>query len=203
MPVTNYEYLQPQEIVTYYDVRRVCGLVSDTGTPIAVSDLSDDTTDGFKAVQNLIRAVSARIDTRVQQGKRYARADLEALAFTARTTLSSDPNYDANWKRFAVLNQLTADLFFGDLIARRGFSSDQFKTMAPRFVEAQELLEQLYNGVAIFDLDDPKAAGVPSIQTIDRQRLISTDFNRMFGLWPTGTNRFGQSPYAFLGSWRF
>lgn len=202
MAVTNYEYLLPSEIVTYYDTRRVCGLISDTGTPIATGDLSDSTSDGFIAVQRLIRAISARIDTRVQQGKRYDRTDLEGIAFAARTTDPADPTYDANWKRFAVLNQLTADLFFGDLVARRGYSSEQFKTMAPRFTEAQEMLEALYNGVAIFDLDDPKDAGVVSVQTLDRRRLISTDFNRMFGLWPTGTNRFGDNPYLFPGSWR-
>ena len=207
MAVTNYEYLQPQEIATYYDVRRVCGLVSDTGIKIDPTDLQDSTSSGFVAIQNLIRAVSARIDARCQQGKRYARLDLETLAYTARTTDPADPNYEGNLKRFAILNQLCADLFFGDLVARRGYAAEQFKLMAPRYIEAQEQLEQLFNGEAIFDLDANISAGLISVQTLDRRRIMSTDFNRMFGLWPNGQgNRFpypSAGPYGLFGTWGY
>lgn len=199
---TNKEYLLPSELTVYYDKRRIVGLVSDTGTPIDDGDLDSSSSAGYTAIYKLIRAQSSRIDSRCQQGKRYSRTDLENLAYKARTATSLDPEpdtYEAKWKRFAILQQLTADLFFGDLLARRGYSADQFKTMAPRYLEALELLEQLYQGQAIFDLDGPKTAGQPHVATLGENVLKSSDFNRMFGIWP-GSN---PSYYGILGSWRY
>lgn len=207
--VTNREYLLPSEVDLYYDVRRVVGLASDTGVPIDESDLGATGSTGYNLIYKLIRAQSARIDSRCQQGKRYSHVDLETIAYTARTAaagdaddIGSDPEkkFEAKWKRFAILQQLTADLFFGDLLARRGYGAEQFKLMAPRYVEALEILEQLYQGEAIFDLSGPKTAGVPQVATLGQNVLKSTDFNRMFGIWPNSTY---SNPYGILGTWRY
>lgn len=201
MAATLKEYLLPSELTVYYDVRRVVGLISDTGIPVDSSDLSSFGSAGYSLVQKLIRSVSARIDSRCQQGKRYSRTDLETLAYEARTAdIGTDTQYEAKQKRFAILSQLTADLLYGDILSRRGYSADEFKKMAPRYEEALDLLEQLYQGIAIFDLDGPKNSGIPSIQTLGKNVLHSTDFNRMFGLWP---NSQAQNPYGLFGSWRY
>lgn len=201
---TNKEYLLPSEVSLYYDVRRLRGLLSDTGTPIAEADLGNTGSTGYNVVYKLIRSQSARIDSRCQQGKRYSRSDLENIAYKARTANLTDPEpdtYEAKWKRFAILQQLTADLLFGDLVARRGYAADEFKKMAPRYIEALEILEQLYQGAAIFDLDGPKEAGQPHVTTLGQNALKSSDFNRMFGVWPSTANL--NNPYGLLGNWRY
>lgn len=200
MAVTNKEYLQPPELIVFYDKRRLLGLISDSGIPITEADLSTEASAGYQSVMKLLRSTSAMIDSRCQQGRRYSRTDLETIAYEARTANTSDTEFEAKQKRFALLQQLTADLFFGDLISRRGYAAETMKQMCPRYEDALLRLEQLFDGVAIFDLDAPKNAGVPSVQTLSKNRLISTDFNRMFGIWP---NTPGQTSYGLFGGWRY
>lgn len=201
MAVTNKEYLFPTDLLVFYDKRRLLGLMSDTGIPAVEADLGTYGSATYVGVQKLIRATSATIDSRCQQGKRYDRTDLENIAFEARTADSgSDPNYEAKQKRFAMLQQLTADLLFGDLLSRRGYAADTMKQMAPRYEDALLRLEHLYDGLAIFDLESTKSAGVPSVQTLAKNRLMSSDFNRMFGIWP---NSAGQTSYGLFGGWRY
>lgn len=187
------DYCQPAELLYYYDKRRLYELASDTNNP-----LDDSSFLSSPAVLALLNAVAAKIDARCQQGKRYARLDLETIASDAR----ANPSDAAKAKRFAILNQLAADLFFGDLMARRGYGADQMKQLAPRYEDALLLLEQLFQGAAIFDLDPTINAGVPSVQTLDRNRLMGTDFNRMFGIWPQTPGSY-VNPYGLLGSWRY
>lgn len=207
--VTNKEYLLPDELLTFYDKRRLLALLSDSGIPAVEADLSSTTSAAYVTVYRLIRSVSSLIDSRCQQGKRYARVDLENIAYKARTAapgdaedLGTDPDkkYEAKMKRFALLQQLTADLFYGDLMSRRGYAADTMKQMAPRYEDALLQLEQLFEGQSIFDLDEPKNAGVPSVKVLSRNRLMATDFNRMFGVWPNGA---GNLSYGLFGSWRY
>lgn len=196
MALQNTDYLQPAELFLFYDKRRVLQLLSDTNVPVVEASIDTNT----RAIQ-LIRAASSRIDARCQVGKRYSRTDLETIASDARTANEGlDPTgYATKWKRFVVLQQLTADLVFGDLMAVRGLAADQMKQLAPRYEEALLLLEMLYQGQTIFDLDGPKEAGVPVRVQIGKNQLSSVNFNRMFGIWPGGP----ANPYGLLGTWRY
>lgn len=192
------EYLRPVEWVQFYDRRRLLQLLSDTGTAFPDSDLTNEASAGYAAASRMLTAASATVDARCQVGRRYSRADLEGIAQTGRSGAATGP--DA--KRFALLQQLVADLAWGNLLTRRGYAAEAVQAQAPRYAEALTLLEQLYQGVTVFDLAGPIAAGAPSIATLGANTIRGTDFNRMFGTWPDarGDPRFPIPP-GFSGFW--
>lgn len=196
-------YVTPAEFIGFYDPRRVCELLSVTGTPVSVGDLSDDESDGYLSLLNyFILPVSAEIDAACQVGRRYTRADLEAIISEATASdPDTDANYSAKQKRAAYLRRLCADLVFGQLTANRGYSSvDALKRMAPRYEIAQGVLEQLYQGARVFDIETAIAAGVPQVTTIGTKNLNSSQFNRLFGIWPDTYPPYS-TPFGFYGGY--
>lgn len=172
-------YLTGEQFLNYYDARRVGELLSDTGIPVEAGDIPDD-----PVLEEAIAAACGEIDTHCQQGKRYAKADIEAI-ITGNTL---DPSNVAYRKASAVLKQLAADLTFGTLMARRGYSAETMARLAPRLVAAQETLEQLYQGRRVFDLSTAIEAGRPHRATIGRNTYRPSEFNRLFGVWPDSAN---------------
>jgi hypothetical protein len=116
------------------------------------------------------------------------------------TEADASPEDSAKAKRAAHLRRLNADLAFGALLMSRGYSAESIEKMAPNHTKAQSILEQLYQGVRILDLDDVITAGVPSTTDIGKQRLMSTMFNPLFGIW--GDSPFWNYPYTYgYGGW--
>lgn len=179
-------YISPSELPNYYDSRRVLQLASDTGTTATTADLTNTSSAPYSKLLVAIRGVCADIDSKCQQGKRYDRSDLEAIIAAA----TSSPNDEAVQKRAALLKQLTADLVYGRLNASRGIGADELKRLCPRYDEAEAMLEQLYQGSRIFDLDNPKTAGKPSTVTINRTQTQPnfTTYNDMFFIPDDPTN---------------
>ncbi len=173
-------YITPLELVNYYDRRRVLQLASDSDTvPATIEDLDDDDSDPYIKINTLIRGVCSDIDSKCQQGKRYDRTALEAMVAAAEE--SED---EAILKRAALLKQMTADLVYGRLNASRGIGAAELSILCPRYDEAEAMLEQLYQGARIFDLDLPKTAGVPSRVTINLNNINSfVSENAMFFVW--------------------
>jgi len=181
-------YLNPDELTTYYDSRRVLQLASDTGTPAVAADLDDDGSAAYAFVNAAIRSAAAELDSHCQQGKRYTRADLEAI-ITAAVAAPSD---EAKNKRAGLIRQLVADLAFGVLASRRGYHDDRLKALAPRYETALVTLERLSQGFQVFDLDDAINAGVPSRVRIGLRNYRPATHNRLFGAFEDTR---GPSPY--------
>ncbi len=168
-------YITNADVALYYDSRRLLELCSDSGT--------EETTLDNAILTELLLAASAEIDANCQQGKRYAKATLEAMTGKGAT----------------LLKQLCADLAFGSLMARRGFAADQMKVQAPRYEAALLTLEMLYQGRKVFDLDANINAGVPKVAVIGKNQIRGSQFNRMFGLWPDAST---DSRGFLYGNWR-
>jgi hypothetical protein len=169
-------YITPSELVLYYDQRRVLQLASDTGTPAVLSDLSNSNSTPYINLRQKIRAVCSDIDSKCQQGQRYDRADLEAIIAAA----TANPTDESVQKRAGVLKQLTADLTYGRLNASRGIGAEELTKLCPRYEEAEAMLEQLYQGSRIFDIDKAKTSGIPGQITINRTGPSFTRYNDMF-----------------------
>lgn len=174
-------YIVPSELVNYYDQRRVLALASDTGTAAQVADLFNTSSAAYTKIVSFIRSTCSDVDSKCQQGRRYDRSDLEGMVLAA----TLNPSDESIQKRAALLKQMVADLVYGRLNANRGIGADQLKVLCPRYEEAEMMLEQLYQGARIFDLDAPKSAGVPSTVTINQNGPPGfTKFNDMFFIDP-------------------
>lgn len=171
-------YILPEELPAFYDSRRLCHLASDvTGTPCSIlvftanptlTDPNDLT--ARSRIEMLALSVSGQIDAAAQNGRKYQKVDLEALAA-------------AGTKGGVVLKRMAADLLFGELVSVRGYHGDQVMQMAPRYEVALEMLNALANGDMVFDIDYALDASVPSIGRIGNQTLRSSEFIPFFGRW--------------------
>lgn len=182
-------YVTPAQMIVYYDERRILQLVSDDGVDAAVGDLSNTGSDAYVLLAALILATDAEIDSALQVGQRYDRLDLEAMITAADTQGSQTATeWAAAKKRASILRRLAADLTYGALIGRRGFSEEIMKAQAPRYEIAQQQLAALGDGGRIFDLDAPKTAGVPG-QTRIGQNISNTVRNSpLFGVFDRGSD---------------
>lgn len=185
---TDLVYLQNAEMRKFYDLRRLKDLLTDDGTGDALTTtiIDDPTTAAGDILWNAINWASSEIDAKCQNGRRYARADLElivqeAIAPPPGSTAAQIEGYK---KRAAVLKKLCADLAFGFLAQRRATTADKLRELAPAYEEALFRLEELYDGKRIFDLDAALGATVPTRKKLGRLANLTTSFNRMFGVWP-------------------
>jgi hypothetical protein len=173
-------YILPNELPTFYDKRRVLQLASDdVSVPATAADLNNSASTPYDFVNNAVLSASADLDAHCQQGKRYTRADIEAMVEDA----NDNPSDSAKVKRAQAVKQLIADLSFGLMMSRRGHSADTIAKLAPRYEKAQEALEKLALGITVFDLDAAVDAGVPDTAVIGRDSIRPSLDNPMFGVW--------------------
>lgn len=171
-------YITPTEFLLYYDERRVLQLLSDTGTPISPGAVATS-----EVVLRAIRTASAMLDSSVQTGNRYQRAQLEDIV----TASNSGSATEADKKRAEPIKSLVAHLTFGYIVSRRGYAAAKMQELAPMYAEALTMLNQLSSGLRILDIDAPKTAGVPRRVGIGTQTQSLTLTNPMFGVF--GTNQ--------------
>lgn len=169
------EYLTPSELLLYTDERRVRGLCSDNDTEVT-GDLSNNA-----ILATAIRAASAELDSALQVSRRYDRAQLEALCVDSRVPGAP---HDLR-KRAEAVKSLVAHLAYGNLVSRRGYAAETMTRLAPMYAVAQERIAKLVNGDAIFDLDGPKDAGLPSQETIG-SKLPPIGNLPLFAYFPPG-----------------
>lgn len=181
-------YLLPVDLLTIYDSRRVLQLASDdVSTPATAADLSNTASTPYAIVLNAIRSAASEVDSHCQMGKRYTRSILETFVSDAIAA----PTDETKAKRVGLLRQLVADIAYGILCSRRGYTGDSLKAWAPRYETALVTLERLAQGFQIFDTDAAIAAGVPSQVSIGKNKYLPSTNNRLFGLFPDGLNPFG------------
>jgi len=183
-------YLQNSEIFNFYDLRRIQELLLDDGSTPTQADISNVATAAGAQLYQTILWASSDIDSKCQQGKRYLRTDLEQIIQNAidPPSGSSTQQIEIYRKRAAQLRKLTADLTFGILMSRRGFSADKMRELAPQYEEALGRLQELYDGRRVFDFDAALAAGVPAAVKLAKNKIMSSSFNQMFGLWPAANS---------------
>lgn len=174
-------YLLPPQILDYYDSRRVLELLSDTGSPVTVGTLNT-----VSVLTRAIDAASAEVDAALQVGRRYDRAQLESICSAA----DAPGAIEADRRRAAPIKELVAHLVFGRLMARRGYSADKMRQLAPMYDEALAKLDRLSSGEAILDVDANKSAGVPTQVTRGSQKVRWSQFSSMFGVFPDSPNAY-------------
>lgn len=180
-------YLTSAEFLTYYDKRRVYDMLSDTGSP-----LTDATYPSNTLITSLIRQASAHIDSACQTGRRYERTQLEDVV-TASNSVSAT---EADMKRAEPIKTLCAHLTYGFLIARRGHAATKLTELAPMFDWAQQMLNDLATGQRIFDLDPPKAAGMPQSVRVGSNLFNWTLSSPLFGTFPSTPVTYLYPPYG-------
>lgn len=176
-------YVEPDDLIVFYDTDRVLDLVSDTalGAPRAtVADLSASGSAAYRRALAIIQSAAGDVDSHCQMGKRYTRENLETIV----NDYWDAPADQAKAKRARILQQIVADLTFGLLLSRRGYTGDQLRQQAPRYEEALKTLDRLAQGIQVFDLDANVNASVPVRVSIGLTSYRPSLDNAMFGIWP-------------------
>lgn len=161
-------YATAQDLLLRYDARRVSDLVSDTGSRSVYPDQSP-------VVAAVLDDASGMVESACRASQRYTANDLQAL--TGNTS--------------ALLKRLVCDLAFGLLVARRGYSSQDQRVMAPQTEAANGMLEMLRRGERIFSDQDNADAGVNvvTLRTTPPGYTSGTDLaGRSQRLWGQRTN---------------
>jgi hypothetical protein len=169
-------YITRDELIVYYDKRRLYQLLSDDGTPV-----TDGTYAANALVTTALRQASAMIDAACQTGRRYERTQLEDVVTAANAVSATE----AELKRAEPIKSLAAHLAFGFIVSRRGYAAQKMTELAPMFDWAQEQLNLLATGQRIFDLDGPKTAGVPRSVQLGSKLFSWSQSSPMFGMFPT------------------
>lgn len=155
-------YAAPAQMLERHDARTLGDLVADDGVRRTSTQLLTDAN-----LQAALDDASGAIEASLLQGKRYSTVDLTALT--------------GNSQKYLI--RLTCAIAFGLLYERRpAYQSDARDDAMNR---AEEALEKLRRGEHIFNLDDAKDAGMPSITgpttvELDRLNLMTTQARGKF-----------------------
>ena len=181
-PSVGSQYITPADLASFYDSRRVLQLAVDSTTPALITDLSNASTPAYQTVNQAILTAASDIDSHAQVGQRYSPSDLNYLIINWQ----NNPTIPQYAKSAALLRQLTADLAFGILAARRGYAGDTLKMYAPRYEPALVTLERLAEGYQVFNLCAQLNASIPQIARIAGGVTRPSRWNRMFGVGYVG-----------------
>lgn len=168
-------YITPADFVLRYDVRQVCQYVSDTGQPVTPTSLATN-----PVLLAILEDASQMIVMAARKGQRYTLAQLNQI-YNSNTTVQ-DPN-GINARNQLI--SLCANLAWGLLVSRRGFSVEQITAMAPMYRAALETVQMIADGQRIFDDEYALVAeaGVSLSQVTGRQLAVapwSTQISRNF-----------------------
>jgi phage gp36-like protein len=171
-------YCTPAAFLQCYDSRRVGQLLTDNDEPLFSSQILSSS-----VLAELLRQATKIIDAACAVGDRYDPTEL--------ATLASDVEHGG------LIRRLCADIAFGLLQQRRGYSLKEIQDLSSGYQLAMDMLEQLRMGERIFNLDGVPEAGLPDVVRLGVNSAGPSVANcsRFFGNTPT-TNRFG---YGGLG----
>jgi hypothetical protein len=164
-----------------YDVRRIAEYVQDNSdgaeTPAKANALIAAATDlltelGYQASDYITSAATVR--------NAYSEQDLVNIA---GSTGGGGP----------MLRRIACDLWYGLLVARRGYSADDLGRLAPKYAEALKTCELLRNGDRVFSsVPGMDTAGLPTevntvpIPGINPPTMVQGAF-RILGFGPQTT----------------
>ena len=164
-------YLQPPEIINFYDSKKVAEIFSDVRVPADLNDLANNTI----LTQCIYRACSA-INASLENGGRYAPTDLQNIVNAA----NAGGAQEADILRAMPIKELTAHLAYGYGLSRRGIPADSWAKLAPMYDQALVTLQALADGQAVLDWSPNVAAGVPSVAIMGQTAGSIVVQNRMF-----------------------
>ena len=163
-------YATVAQFLRRYDVRRVADLNSDTGSPVTPGDpISLSTPD---PVGQAILDASAMVDTALQSGARYLKADLALLLA------------DADVTKGMPVTRVVCDIAYARLLMRRGYPAKEIERLCPGYKDALAWLKDLSDGKSVLDIPANIAAGLPQagLTNIFDPNLMS-NYNHAFGQW--------------------
>ena len=159
-------YASASDLLLRYDSRRVADLVSDAGERSSNPASSP-------VLAAVLDDASGAIDAACRAAQRYLASDLAGLSGNS----------------LALLKRLTCDLAFSYLVARRGYSANDQRVMAPQAQSASDMLEMLRRGERIFnDTTDAAAAGV----TVHTDRTVTSGFYTQLDIVGRSSRLFGE-----------
>lgn len=162
-------YCTVAQFTANYDSRRVCSLLSDSGSPVTVNDL-----DTNAVLIQLLEEASEEVAAAALVGKRYTTAQLTALGSSTTSGF--------------LLRRLVSDITFALVVSRRGQGAADIERLCPRHREALRQLDLLRSGIEIFPgIDDTHAeAGLPASVNLlsttnpNRRDTLTTQARRLF-----------------------
>lgn len=156
-------FATPADMVTYYDERRLKGLLSDSGTP--VTDLENNA-----ILLALLARATEEILAHALRGKKYSEDELQALA-------------DSETSGFYLVS-ICCDLAYGYLVSRRGISTTDVDRQAPAFKGALARLNDLAEGIEVFpriEGEQHPDAGTPRTSDLTNRTTTPCSYvNRAF-----------------------
>lgn len=142
-------YASSSDMTNRFDSREIGDLLSDTGVPV-------DDFSGSSKMTAALEDASGEVEAAVMVGKRYTAAELGALTGNS----------------LGHLKRIVCDLAMRNLLARRpAYNPDLLKAFEER---AKGHLDALRKGENVFNIEDHKEAGLPSVGG-----LTSVEFSRL------------------------
>lgn len=133
-------YATPADLVARFDVRVIGDLSADDGKRLHPSEVTTNAN-----VLTALSDASGEIDAALLQGRRYSKADLEALT----------------GESLSYLKRVCCQVAYWFLWERRTWLEDDRYDQAKD--RGRKALERLRRGEHIFDVDAAKDAGLPEI----------------------------------------
>ncbi len=162
-------YADADDLIARFDSRTIGDLASDSGEPVEEANFGTDA-----KIAAALSSASGEINSAVQQAGLYSTTELAALT-----------GDDAEF-----LKQLTCDLAMGRLLMRRPGKYDP-DTYARLIESAHERLDAIRRGINLFNIEEKKSAGQPSIDgptAVDYVRLNMIP-ERAKGYYPARSTR--------------
>jgi len=171
------QYAQNSDFLVRYDVRTVADLLSDTGAPVAPSQVSTNA-----VLTAILGDASADIDAAVFRGNRYTPAQLTSLSGTSAQ----------------LLIRLTSDMAMLYLKRRRGKFNAEADGEWAKDIESK--LESLRNGENYLMLEDQTEA-IASTEQLDQPKMVRvqtmrTVFNMTRNYFPWQVTQRYRQPYG-------
>ena len=174
------QYLQPAEILNFYDAGRVAQIFTDTRVAADVTALSSNNL----LIQCIYRAEAA-INLAMEQGQRYSPTDMANIVAAANAVGAQE----ADILRAMPIKELTAHIAYGYGMARRGGPAESWASLAPMYDKALVDLQALADGRTVLDWGPNLAAGNPSIGVLGSQYGGIVTQNKLFA-WTVNGNQY-------------
>lgn len=142
-------YADADDLIARYDTRILGDLVNDSGERITEAELS-----GNSKITTALEGASGELNANVLRGNRYSVSDISALT-------GND---------LVFLKDIICTLAFARLYRRRSWVEIS-DSMKESMEYAERKLKALGNGEVIFNIEDTRNAGAPSVTAVSRVEI--------------------------------
>ncbi len=146
-------YASVSDMVRRKDVRTLGDLVTDDNTRVTEANLASN-----NAITDALADASGVIESACFESNRYTADDLNGLEGNS----------------LSLLKRLTCDLAFSMLRRRRGYDAEELE----EFQWANDFLDRLRKGEAVFNVAANKDAGTPQVHTVTATKIANNNMAR-------------------------